>query len=182
MIWLILVLWRTIGLDSEAIQRETDAKNRFGDYAKQTLNLLCMTRETDAKLKTDAKLLYKEESYIIQGGAFEVYKQFRNRHKEVIYQRALVEYFKNKKLNVEREKQIPIYFQDKKVGVYIPDVVVNNSVFVELKCKPNITKDDINQFWYYLKCSDYKVGYLINFGSAKGVQIMRRIYDTAREK
>ncbi len=130
----------------------------------------------------DTKLLYKEESYIVQGGAFEVYKQFRNRHKEIVYQRALVEYFKNKGLAVDKEKQIPIYFQNKKVGTYIPDIVVNDIIFIELKCKPIITKDDIKQFWYYLKCSDYKVGYLINFGSLRGVQIIRRVYDTARAK
>jgi GxxExxY protein len=129
-----------------------------------------------------AEFLYKEESYIIRGGAFEVYKKFRNRHKENIYQRALIEYLKGKRLNIEREKQIPIYFQNKKVGAYIPDIVVNDAIFVELKCKPIITRDDIKQFWYYLKCSNYKVGYLINFGSLQGVQIIRRIYDTARKK
>lgn len=135
-----------------------------------------MTRETNAKL------LYKEESYLIQGGAFEVYKQFRNKYKETVYQRALVEYLKNKGLVVDKEKQIPIYFQDKKVGVYVPDIVVNNCIFLELKCKPNITQADIKQFWHYLKGSDYKVGYLINFGASRGVQIIRRVYDTARNK
>lgn len=124
--------------------------------------------------------LYKEESYIIKGGAYAIYKEFRNRHKEKVYQRALVEYFKENNLKVETEKQIPIYFKEKKVGTYIPDIVVNDSVFVELKCKPIITKDDVNQFWYYLKATDYKVGYLINFGAKDGVQITRRIYDTAR--
>lgn len=137
-------------------------------------------RKTDAKQKT--KLLYKEESYIIQGGAFEVYKQFRNRHKEKVYQRALIEYLTNKGLSVIQEKQIPIYFQNKKVGIYIPDIVVNDCIFIELKCKLNISQDDIKQFWHYLKCSNYKIGYLINFGSSKGVQILRRIYDTARSK
>lgn len=131
--------------------------------------------------ETDAKLLYKEASYFIQGGAFEVYKQFRNRHKEKVYLRALIEYLRNKGLDVDKEKQIPIYFQDKKVGTYVPDIVVNDCIFIELKCKPNITQEDIKQFWYYLKCSDYKIGYLINFGSSKGVQIIRRIYDTARK-
>lgn len=135
-----------------------------------------MTRETDAKL------LYKEESYIIQGGAFEVYKQFRNRYKETVYQRALIEYLKNKGLVVDKEKQIPVYFQNKKVGVYIPDIVVNDYILVELKCKSIFTQDDIKQFWHYLKGSDYKVGYLINFGSSKGVQVIRRVYDTARNR
>jgi len=135
-----------------------------------------MTRETDAKL------LYKEESYLIQGAAFEIYKQFRNRHKEIVYQRALIEYLKKKGLKIDKEKQIPIYFQNKKVGAYTPDIVVNDNIFIELKCKPIITRDDIKQFWYYLKCSNYKVGYLINFGSPRGVQIIRRVYDTARNK
>lgn len=127
------------------------------------------------------KFLYKEESYILRGGAFEIYKQFRNRHKENIYHRALVEYLKDEGLEVETEKQIPIYFNSKKVGVYVPDIVVNNRIFLELKCKPAITEDDIKQFWYYLKVTDYKVGYMINFGNPNGVQIIRRVYDTARE-
>jgi len=129
-----------------------------------------------------AELLYKKESYVIQGGAFEVYKQFRNRYKEKIYLRSLLEYLKTKGLTMEEEKRIPIYFQNKKVGVYVPDLIVNNCIFIELKCKPKITQDDIKQFWYYLKGSKYKVGYLINFGSSNGVQIIRRVYDTARNK
>ena len=134
------------------------------------------------KQNANEKLLYKDVSYLIQGGAFEVYKQFRNRYKEKVYLRAFAEYLKNKKLDITTEKQIPIYFQGKKVGTYIPDIVVNDRIFVELKCKPSITKDDIKQFWYYLKGTDYKVGYLVNFGASQGVQIIRRIYDEARSK
>ena len=125
--------------------------------------------------------LYQKESYIIRGGAFEIYKQFRNRHKEKIYQRSFLEYLKSSGLTIEKEKQISVFFQDKKVGVYIPDLVVNNAIFIELKVKPFITQDDINQFWYYLKCSNYRLGFLINFGAPDGVQIIRRVYDTARK-
>lgn len=90
-----------------------------------------------------AELLYKEESYLIQGGAFEVYKQFRNRHKEIVYKRALKEYLATEGLDIDEEKQIPIYFRDKKVGVYTPDLVVNGCIFIELKCKPVLIKEDI---------------------------------------
>lgn len=140
-----------------------------------------MRHETKAKLRTDAELLYKDDSYLIQGGAFEIYKQFRNRHKEVIYNRALAKYLTDKGLKVEQEKQIPVYFQNKKVGTYTPDIVVSDSILIELKCKPSITEGDIKQFWYYLRCSSYKLGYLFNFGSSKGVQIIRRVYDQARK-
>ena len=127
------------------------------------------------------ELLYKQESYFIQGAAFEIYKQFRNNHKEKVYQRAFIEYLKEKGLVVDSEKQIPIYFNEKKVGTYIPDIIVDNSIFIELKCKPFISKEDLNQFWYYLKATNFKLGYLINFGEPKGVKIIRRIYDTARK-
>jgi len=128
------------------------------------------------------KLLYEKESYLIIGGSFEIYKQFRNRHKEKIYLRAYTSYLENKGLNDESEKQIPIYFNGKKVGVYTPDIVVNGCIFIELKCKPRLTRDDIKQFWYYLKATKYKVGFLINFGSPNGVEFIRRVYDLARSK
>ena len=134
------------------------------------------------KRETDTKLLYKEESYIIQGMAFDIYKQFRNRHKEKIYQNSFYSGLINKKLKVEKEKQINIYYNGRKVGTYIPDLVVDNKILIELKTKPRLTQDDVKQFWYYLKSSNFKVGYLINFGAPNGVQIIRRIYDEARKK
>lgn len=133
------------------------------------------------KRETDAKLLYKKESYIIQGVAFDIYKQFRNRHKEKIYNNSYYLGLINQGLKAEKEKRINIYYKGQKVGIYIPDLVVDNKIFIELKVKPMLTRDDIKQFWYYLKGSQYKVGYLINFGAPNGVQIIRRVYDTARK-
>lgn len=123
-----------------------------------------------------AELLYKQESYIIQGVAFDIYKKFRNRHKEKVYQNSFYLGLKNKGLNIEKEKRIDILYDNKKVGTYTPDLVVNNAIFIELKVKPRLTKEDIKQFWYYLKASGYKLGYLVNFGASNGVQIIRRIY------
>ena len=128
------------------------------------------------------KLLYKDESYIIQGIAFDIYKQFRNSHKEKVYHNAFCLGLTYKGLKVEKEKRLNIYYEDKKVGTYTPDIIVNDIILIELKAKPNITKEDVKQFWYYLKGSKYKLGFLINFGAQKGVQIKRRVYDTARKK
>jgi GxxExxY protein len=108
--------------------------------------------------------------------AFDIYKKFRNRHKEKIYQNAFYLGLKNKRLFVEREKKIDILYENKKVETYIPDLVVNNAIFIELKVKPNLTQEDIKQFWYYLKISGYKLGFLINFGAPNGVLIIRRVY------
>lgn len=126
-------------------------------------------------------ILYKEESYKIRGAAFDIYKKFRNRHKEIIYQRSLVEYLENQGLEATSQYQIPIFYHGKKVGTYTPDIVVENKIIIEIKAKPFLHRDDILQFWYYLKSSDFKVGYLINFGTPNGVQIIRRVYDSARK-
>jgi len=128
------------------------------------------------------ELLYKKESYIIQGVAFGIYKQFRNNYKEKVYHNAYYLGLNCKGLKAEKEKRINIFYNDKRVGTYTPDLIVNDIILIELKAKPNLTKQDIEQFWYYLKGSKYKVGYLINFGTPGGVQIIRRVYDTARSK
>jgi len=127
-------------------------------------------------------LLYPKESFIIRGVAFDIYKQFRNNYKEKVYHNAYFLGLTYKGLLVEKEKQINVYFQSKKVGVYIPDLIVNNAILIEIKAKPELTNEDIKQFWYYLKGSNYKLGFLINFGTSKGVEIIRKVYDTARKR
>ncbi len=127
-------------------------------------------------------LLYPEESYAIRGASFEVYTHFRNGHKEVIYQRAMMEALRQRGFAVEAEYQMPVFFNGKKIGSYTPDIVVAGKIVVELKAKPVMHRDDILQFWHYLKASPFRVGYLINFGARDGVQIVRRVYDTARDR
>lgn len=126
------------------------------------------------------ELLYPEESYLIRGACFEIYKKFRNTQKESVYQRALLLELSDKGLTAVREKQFPIYHLGKKVGIYTPDFVVNSVILLELKAKQFLLKEDTAQFWYYLKNTNFKLGFLINFGDPHGVKIIRRVYDLAR--
>lgn len=135
------------------------------------------TEPSGIKHRTTQKpFLYPKESYLIRGACFNVYKKFRNTQKESIYQKSLAEELKCQKLTTEREKQLPVFHLGKKVGVYTPDIIVNNIIIIELKAKPFLHNDDIKQFWYYLKNSEFKVGFLVNFGEPNGVRIIRRIY------
>ena len=128
-------------------------------------------------------LLYKELSYKIQGAIFTVYKAFGNGFKENVYHNSLLEELKSTNIiEVASQKRINIFYRDKKVGVYVPDFIIEDSIIVEIKCKPRITADDLRQFWYYLKGSEYKVGCLVNFGQPGKVEMIRRVYDTARIK
>ncbi|MBI4098350.1 MAG: GxxExxY protein [Candidatus Levybacteria bacterium] len=127
-------------------------------------------------------LLYPDESYLIRGACFSIYKKFRNTQKESIYQKSLLEELKIRGIKPLREQQLPIYHLNVKVGVYVPDLVVNDNIIIELKAKPFLHKDDITQFWYYLKNSKFKLWFLVNFGKSDGVEIVRRVYDSARKR
>lgn len=127
----------------------------------------------------EGNLLYEKESYLIRGSCFELYKKFGGAFKESVINKALVLELKAKGLDVENQKRINIMHRTEKIGTYIPDIVVNGKILIELKVKSFLMKEDERQFWYYLKGSDYKLGFLINFGFRK-LEIKRRIYDKAR--
>jgi GxxExxY protein len=131
-------------------------------------------------MKQKTPLLFEKESYLIRGAVFEVYKHFRNTQKEVVYRNALAQELKKQGLDVEVEKRMPVSYGGRTVGTYVPDMVVNNEICIELKAKPFLHKEDKEQFWHYLKNSGFRLGFLVNFGAPDGVQIIRKVYDTAR--
>lgn len=120
-----------------------------------------------------SKLLFPNLSYQIRGACFEVYNALGPGHKESVIEKALIRELQLRNLIVENQKNISIHYKGKKVGSYIPDIIVNNKIIIELKAKPVFVKSDIKQFWYYLKASPYHLGFLINFGPK--LTIMRRI-------
>lgn len=126
-------------------------------------------------------LLFQEESYKIRGACFKVWNEFGGAFKESVVQKALVLELKKQQLNIEQQKKIKIYYDGQFVGMYVPDIIIENKIVIELKSKEFITKQDEKQFWQYLKATDYKLGFLINFGSERLI-IKRVVYDIARSK
>lgn len=120
-------------------------------------------------------LLYEDLSYKIRGCAFEVYNQLGFGHKENVYQKALALEFKNKDLNFTAEESLPIIYQDKKIGTYRPDFIVDKKIIVEIKAVPFMPKSYETQLTYYLKGTNYELGFIINFGSPK-LDIRRKIW------
>ena len=129
--------------------------------------------------QTVENFLYEQESYNIRGACFDVWKEFKGMFKESIIDKSLTIALESKGLTVESQKRIDIYFQNEKVGTYVPDKVINGVILLELKVKQFVTKQDTEQFWKYLKASNYKLGFLINFSPTQ-LQIKRIVYDTAR--
>ncbi|MFA4872123.1 MAG: GxxExxY protein [Patescibacteria group bacterium] len=119
--------------------------------------------------------LYEEESYKIRGCCFKVYNSLGGNIKEKIIEKALLNELKSQGFLIENQVRIDIIYNNEKIGVYIPDIIINNKIIIELKSKPFIMREDEKQFWGYLKGSKYQLGFLINFGPQK-LTIKRFIY------
>ena len=112
-------------------------------------------------------LLYKEITQEIIGASFEVYKILGYGFLEKVYENALVEELKRRKVKVNQQQAIKVYYKKALVGEYIADLLVDNKVIVELKAEKEFNTGHEAQLLNYLKASDMKVGILLNFGRKK---------------
>jgi len=112
-----------------------------------------------------SELLYKDLSYGLVGCCPKVQNTLGSGHKESVYQKSLAIELTKANIKFEEQKTLNILYDKKKVGVYRPDFIIENKIVVELKAVEFIPKDYERQLIYYLKGTDYKLGYLINFGA-----------------
>ena len=121
-------------------------------------------------------LIYKDLAYKIVGCFYSVYNEFGPGYKESVY---LAIEFDLQHISYEKEKRIAIKYKKKSAGYYIPDFVIDKKIIVEIKAVDSMPKLYETQLYYYLKGKDYKLGYIVNFGSAE-IDVRRRVYDRAR--
>ena len=120
-------------------------------------------------------LLYPSLSYKLQGCFFTVYNTLGFGHKEIAYQNALEKEFYNQNIPYTREASLPILYREEKVANYRPDFIIDDKIIVEIKALEFLPAKFITQLIYYLKGTNYRLGYLVNFGSPQ-IQIIRRIW------
>jgi len=111
-------------------------------------------------LKTDYERIAKH----IVNAAFEVHKELGPGLFESVYEVCLVEELRNRGLFVESQVKIPVVFKGKTLEKeFIVDLLVENSVIIELKAVENLLPVHEVQLVTYLKLADKKLGFLINF-------------------
>ena len=127
-------------------------------------------------------LLEEELSYKIRGCFYGVANKYGKGLKENIYQKALEEELEKAGLAYESQKRIDIFSLEsgKKLGTYIPDIIVESKVVIEIKAINFARVDDLNQQRSYLNASKYEVGYLVNFSMPK-LEIKRSICTNDRK-
>jgi GxxExxY protein len=124
-------------------------------------------------------LLHEELTDVIIKTFYEVYNELGYGFLEKVYQNSLYLELKNKGYNVEAQKRINVYYKGTEVGEYFADLIVENTVILELKAADCIVKDFENQILNYLRATDCEVGLLLNFG--KKPEFKRKIYENNRK-
>ena len=110
------------------------------------------------------KLLHRATTETIIGAAFEVHQQLGYGLLERVYQRALQVELIRRRVAAEIERRIQVQYKGVVVGDYDADLIVADSVAVEIKVNPQYDKRDEAQLLNELKATGLKVGLLINFG------------------
>lgn len=100
----------------------------------------------------------------IVDSAYQVHKALGPGLLESTYERCMVVELLERGLKVERQIKLPIVYKDKKIDEgYRLDLLVENEIIIELKTVESILPVHIAQIISYLKLSDKRLGYLINF-------------------
>jgi len=132
-------------------------------------------------MSADKNFLYKELSYKIVGCFYDVYNELGPAHKEQVYHEALGISFNEAGIRYKDKPRLAVLFRGKNVGIYEPDYIVDEKIVVEIKSLLNLPRVFEKQLYYYLRGTEYKVGYLVNFGN-EHIDIRRRVYESARLK
>ena len=111
----------------------------------------------------------------IIGAAIEVHRQLGPGLLETPYKRALCIELRYQALRVETSRQIPMQYRGELIGEYIPDLIVENTVVVEVKSVSHLEPVFTAQVVTYLRITNLRVGLLLNFNAPKLVDGLKRV-------
>ena len=108
-------------------------------------------------------MLFDEDlSYQVRGAIFEVYKELGCGYLEKTYERALLFELNARGLEARGKVPLAVRYKGQNVGEYVADVIIENSVLLELKAQSRLTGVDGAQLLNYLTISGLRVGMLVN--------------------
>ena len=112
-------------------------------------------------------LIYQELSNKILEAYFNVLKHLTTGLLESLYENALCIELDEMGIPFERQKHLSVYYKGRVIGEFVPDIVADNKIILELKSIPELTSANAAQLINYLIITQFKVGYLLNFGEGR---------------
>lgn len=132
------------------------------------------SREISEQTANYGKILFKEESYAIQGAIFEVYRVMGCGFLEAVYQECLEKELQKCQIPYESQVELPLCYKEETLTqTYRADFVCFEKILVEIKAIKDLGDEHRAQVLNYLKITGYPLGLLVNFGHFPKVAIER---------
>ena len=121
-------------------------------------------------------MIENELSYVIRGCIFKVYNALGPGLLESAYESALAYELRLAGLEVKCQLALPFQYETVKLEIgYRIDLMVNNSVIVEVKSVEELSAVHYKQVVTYLKLSNKRLGLLVNFNTSIISDSIKRI-------
>lgn len=110
------------------------------------------------------ELITEEYTYRLLGCAYEVHKRLGPGLLEKIYRKALKHELELNKFNVDEEIPIEVNYKGLRICNDLKiDLLIDKKVILELKSVETLKEVFFNQLMTYLRLTDCRLGYIINF-------------------
>ena len=123
---------------------------------------------------------YEEITHKIIGAAYKVFNTLGFGFLESVYKKAMIIELSKNELKVEEEKPLKVYYDNQVIGDFFVDLLIDETVIVELKSVQSLAKEHEVQLVNYLNGLKKEIGLLINFGPS-GVEVKRKYRNPLKE-
>jgi GxxExxY protein len=121
-------------------------------------------------------MIENDITYAIRGAAFKVHNVLGPGLLESVYEAALAFELTKAGYEVQTQIGIPVIYDSHDLGLgFRLDLIVNNTIIVEIKSIEAIAPVHYKQLVTYLRLSKKKLGLLINFNSSSLTDSIRRV-------
>lgn len=86
---------------------------------------------------------------------------------EKVYENALMVLFQENGIRALQQVPIKVNYHGQIIGDYVADILVADSIILELKAQDRLIEAHKAQTLNYLKATNYRLAYLLNFGKYK---------------
>lgn len=128
----------------------------------------------DRWMNLNQKIIFKEETFLINGACMEVYRTLGSGFLESVYQECVEFEFKKRAIPFESQKLLTLNYQGLTLKQYFKaDFICYGKIIVELKAITRISSEHTCQVLNYLKATNYNLGLRYNFGHYPLLEIRR---------
>jgi GxxExxY protein len=115
-------------------------------------------------------------THAIIGCAYKVHKILGAGFLEKVYENALKLELNKLGIEARQQDQLPVLYEGHTVGVFYPDLWIDNQLIIEIKAVQNLVPEHEVKLIHYLAATGIDNGLLINFGSSVKVKRKFREY------